>query len=41
MENRELKTLDEEKITHEAFNSSKDVWKKFRSQFKDKNEYDK
>jgi cytosine/adenosine deaminase-related metal-dependent hydrolase len=33
MENRELKTMDEEKITHEAFNSSKDVWKKFRSQF--------
>jgi len=33
MENRELKTLDEEKIIKEAMNSSKDVWEKFQAQF--------
>jgi putative selenium metabolism protein SsnA len=33
MENRELKTMDEEKITCEALNSSKNVWKKFQSQY--------
>jgi cytosine/adenosine deaminase-related metal-dependent hydrolase len=33
MADRELKTMDEEKITHEALNSSKKVWEKFSSQF--------
>jgi putative selenium metabolism protein SsnA len=32
MENRELKTIDEEKIIHEALNLSKKVWEKFSSQ---------
>jgi cytosine/adenosine deaminase-related metal-dependent hydrolase len=33
MADRELKTMDEEKITHEALISSKKVWDKFSSQF--------
>ena len=33
MADRELKTMDEEKIIHEALNSSKKVWQKFSSQF--------
>jgi cytosine/adenosine deaminase-related metal-dependent hydrolase len=33
MDNRELKTMDEDKITHDALKSSKKVWQKFSSQF--------
>jgi len=33
MSDRELKTMDEDKIMHEANNSSKKVWQKFSSQF--------
>jgi putative selenium metabolism protein SsnA len=36
MEDRELKTMDEEKITREAMNTSRTVWKKFQKQFNDK-----
>ena len=36
MEDRELKTMDEEKITREAMNSSQTVWKKFQNQFNNK-----
>lgn len=33
MENRELKTLDEERIIHDARISAKEVWEKYDSQF--------
>lgn len=36
MENRELKTMDEEKIMREAMNTSQAVWKKFQNQFSNK-----
>lgn len=36
MEDRELKTMDEEKIMHEALNASQSVWNNFRDQFSQK-----
>jgi hypothetical protein len=32
MENRELKTMDEEKVTREAIKSSQSVWNNFQNQ---------
>lgn len=33
MENREIKTMDEQRIIHDAMQSSKEVWKKYNAQY--------